>query len=320
MKQDNIHRVRLPVPFFVRHVYAHLIENHDNSSLVLIDCGPATEEAFNTLTTYVQSIGYSMDDIEACIVTHSHYEHYGLFKKIKDECNAQIFAHQDIITSTSDLKDDLSLRSELLVTNGMPIVTVNQFLKTYQDIIKNTPMTDIDRMLTHEESIFTNSLKLRIIWTPGHSADHICIYNEKSRTMFTGDHIISNVTPQIGHRCIEQLEDPLKTYQQSLQELLNYDIVIAYPGHNETIENAHKRILEILRHHNSRERWILETLENKKLTAFEISKRVFGENQPLIGNIISCTETIAHLKSLRGQGKVNKINKDGIYSYERSYK
>jgi len=61
LKQHNIHRIRLPVPFFVNHIYVHLIEDYENASLILIDCGPATDEAFITLKDYIQSIGYSMD-------------------------------------------------------------------------------------------------------------------------------------------------------------------------------------------------------------------------------------------------------------------
>jgi glyoxylase-like metal-dependent hydrolase (beta-lactamase superfamily II) len=314
LKRKGVHRVYLPVPLFVTHVYVYLIENYENSSLILIDCGPATDEAFTTLAKYVQSIGYSMEDIETCIVTHSHYEHYGQLRRIKEECNAQILAHPAMLTFTSDPMADLSSRSELLIANGLPIATVNQFLGLYKDIIESTPpIPAIDKMVSCEELIFTNSLKLRIIWTPGHSEDHICIYNEETRTLFTGDHIISKATPQISHRCIGQLEDPLKPYQQSLQELLTLEIEIAYPGHNDVIENTHERILEILRHHKLRERLILESLNNEKLTAFEIATRVFGENQPLFGRILSCTETIAHLKSLMARGKVNETFKEGLY-------
>jgi glyoxylase-like metal-dependent hydrolase (beta-lactamase superfamily II) len=121
LKQKDIHRVRLPVPFFVNHVYVHLIENLDDSSLILIDCGPATEDAFVTLTDYVKSIGYAMDDIEACIVTHSHYEHYGLLEQIKQKSNVKIFAHPAILNFASiDFNEVHSSLYELLVTNGMP--------------------------------------------------------------------------------------------------------------------------------------------------------------------------------------------------------
>lgn len=317
MNQNSIHRVRLPVPFFVRHVYVHLIENHDNSRLVLVDCGPATEDAFTALDNHVRSIGYSIEDIETCIVTHSHYEHYGLLKRIKQECNARIFAHPAMLTSASiDFNEVLYSIQELFIANGMPITTVDKFLKLYRDIMKETPKPLIDEVVHDRGYISTNPGKLRIIWTPGHAKDHVCIYDEAARIMFTGDHVISKVTPQIGLTYIAQSENPLKVYQQSLKELLNYDVEISFPGHNQTIENTHLRILEILKHHKSRERWILEALDTK-LTAFEIRSRVFGENQSTIGHhIISYTETIAHLKSLKASGKVDEILKKGICYYE----
>jgi glyoxylase-like metal-dependent hydrolase (beta-lactamase superfamily II) len=204
------------------------------------------------------------------------------------------------------------------MSDGMPIEIVDKFLKLYQRIINETPTPLIDELVNDGEYVSTNLAKLRIIWTPGHAEDHICIYDEDTRIMFTGDHVISGVTPQIGLTYIAQLENPLKIYQLSLQELLNYDIELSFPGHNKPIENTHKRVLEILKHHKSREQWILKTLDNKKLTAFEIGSKVFGDNQPTLGHhIISYTETIAHFRSLKLSGKVDELLKEGIYHYAK---
>jgi len=317
LKQNNIHRIRLPVPFFVNHIYIHLIENYETSSLILIDCGPATDDAFIILEKYIQSIGYSMDNLEACIVTHSHYEHYGMLERIKQNYEIKILAHPAMVKFASiDFNEILSSVYELFITNGMPKVSVEKFLSLYQSIMKENPIPLIDEVISHRDSILRN-LEWQIIWTPGHAEDHLCIYNENTKVMFTGDHVISKVTPQIGLTYSVQSKNPLKVYQQSLQELLNYDIKVSYPGHNNPIENTHERIIEILKHHKSRENWILKTLDSKKLTAFEIGSKIFGETATIGHYIISCTETIAHLRSLKTNGKVNEILKDGIYYYEK---
>jgi glyoxylase-like metal-dependent hydrolase (beta-lactamase superfamily II) len=205
----------------------------------------------------------------------------------------------------------------LLHTNGMPKVSIEKFLSLYQGIIKENPIPLIDEVIYNGDYI-SEIPEWHIIWTPGHAEDHLCIYNEKTKVMFTGDHVISKVTPQIGLTYIVQSENPLKVYQHSLQELLNYNIEFSYPGHNKPIENTHARIIEILKHHKSRENWILKTLHSTKLTAFEIGSKIFGEKQLTIGHyIISCTETIAHLRSLKTDGKVNEIRKNGVYYYEK---
>ncbi|MHA2062400.1 MAG: hypothetical protein ACW963_08945, partial [Candidatus Sifarchaeia archaeon] len=72
-----------------------------------------------------------------------------------------------------------------------------------------------------------------------------------------------------------------------------------------------------LKHHRARESGILKALDSKNLTAFEIGSRIFGEISTIGHYIISCTETIAHLKSLEANGKVNKILKDGVNYYEK---
>ena len=317
MKLNNIHRIRLPVPFFVSHIYVHLIENYETSSLILIDCGPSTDKAFITLKNYIQSIGYSMDDLETCIVTHSHYEHYGMLERVKQNCEIKVLTHPAMLDFASiDVNEVLSLVYELFITNGMPKVSIEEFLKLYKRILEENPIPLIDEVIHHSAFISKNP-EWQIIWTPGHAGDHLCIYNESKKVMFTGDHVISKVTPQIGLTYVAQSENPMKMYQQSLKELLNYDIEISYPGHNRPIENTHERITEILKHHESRESWILKTLNSKKLTAFEIGSQIFGDKPSTIGHyIISCTETIAHLKFLEVKGKINEILKDGVYYYK----
>jgi glyoxylase-like metal-dependent hydrolase (beta-lactamase superfamily II) len=301
----------------VSHIYVHLIEIHETSSLILIDCGPTTDEAFITLKSYIQSIGYTMDNLEACIVTHSHYEHYGMLERIKQNYEVKVLAHPAMLDFSSiDFNGILSLVYDMFITNGMPQESVEKFLSLYQDIMKNNPIPLIDEVIHHRDFV-SKIPELQIIWTPGHAADHLCIYNENTKAMFTGDHVISKVTSQIGLTYVAQSENPMKVYQQSLKELLNYDIEVSYPGHNRPIENTHERITEILKHHESRESWILKTLNSKKLTAFEIGSQIFGDKPSTIGHyIISCTETIAHLKFLEVKGKVNEILKDGVYYYK----
>ncbi len=74
----------------------------------------------------------------------------------------------------------------------------------------------------------------KILHTPGHSHDSICIYALKSKALFSGD------TPI-------KIQNPGATYTSdflySIEKLLNLDISIIYSGHDDPItENCNKII------------------------------------------------------------------------------
>lgn len=69
--------------------------------------------------------------------------------------------------------------------------------------------------------------KLRVIYTPGHSNDHICLYEENNWYLFSGDLIYN------WWIYIENYLD----YANSIKKLSKLDIKYIFPGHNDFIVN-----------------------------------------------------------------------------------
>ena len=65
-----------------------------DKSYTLIDTGWDSETAFNSLNRQLAEIGVGFQDISQIIITHAHFDHYGLAGKIKQLSNAKIYMHQ----------------------------------------------------------------------------------------------------------------------------------------------------------------------------------------------------------------------------------
>ncbi|MHA1603129.1 MAG: MBL fold metallo-hydrolase [Candidatus Freyarchaeota archaeon] len=47
------------------------------------------------------------------------------------------------------------------------------------------------------------------MWVPGHSPDHICLYESSRKILLSGDHILPTITPDVSLQ-IEDFGNPLK--------------------------------------------------------------------------------------------------------------
>ncbi|MEW9031663.1 MAG: MBL fold metallo-hydrolase, partial [Planifilum fimeticola] len=63
-KLKGIHRITLPTPFPIGPVNVYLVESE---SLTLVDVGPKTDEAWESLKNQLRDRGYSPSDIEQVV-------------------------------------------------------------------------------------------------------------------------------------------------------------------------------------------------------------------------------------------------------------
>jgi glyoxylase-like metal-dependent hydrolase (beta-lactamase superfamily II) len=167
---------------------------------------------------------------------------------------------------------------------------------------------------------------LEIIWTPGHSFGHICVYNSKRKYLFSGDHILSRITPHIGNFIIPDFlaneyesynfKNVLDQYLQSLDRIDELNPKIIFPAHQEIIYNPHERITAIKEHHATRLKDISDVIKNNPLTPRRISQIHFGEDLDEINSYMALSEVLGHLLYLEDLGKIEKIAKNGSFYYK----
>jgi glyoxylase-like metal-dependent hydrolase (beta-lactamase superfamily II) len=166
--------------------------------------------------------------------------------------------------------------------------------------------------------IHSGSHTFRVVWTPGHTNGHICLYDEERSTLMTGDHVLDPISPNVS-LAREYLGNPLGQYLQSLRKVgeLNADLVL--PAHGDPFRSVSRRVRELLAHHDEREAEVVEAVSHGALTGYQVAaalpwtrrRRTLADLQ-LGQQRMAMTETLAHLEELRVRGLVRRERRDDL--------
>ncbi|MEO0369526.1 MAG: MBL fold metallo-hydrolase [Pseudomonadota bacterium] len=118
---------------------------------------------------------------------------------------------------------------------------------------------DLTFVADHEpkdnEQIMHDGCPVRVIYTPGHVANHICFLIEAYDFLLTGDHLMSGSTVVI----IPPKGD-MKAYIESLRKLTHYRIELMGPGHGPVMENPLETVEWTIEHRLKREQKVVDAL------------------------------------------------------------
>jgi glyoxylase-like metal-dependent hydrolase (beta-lactamase superfamily II) len=178
---------------------------------VIIDPGTYADVVLQKLDEY------SVKTLEFIILTHYHYDHSQDVLEIRELTKAKMMMHE---------ADFQMLQKRLDV-------------KWYKNFSDFKP----DILLKGNETIDLGDCILDVIHTPGHSPGSICLYEQKSRSLISGDTIFS-------YGSVGRTDFPggnSEELKKSVERLSKLDIKKLYPGHGEiTDKEVNEQIRESL--------------------------------------------------------------------------
>ncbi len=305
MKQANVIKISLPNPYFEKDNNVYLIESAGETAL--IDAGIHMPEAFLTLERSLSEHGYRLDEISKVFLTHKHIDHAGLAARIRSVSGATVYVHREDHKDVVEFNERYPSVHELYVQGmrvwGLPEDVIAQMAAT-RDMFLQLGRSVPAEALDDGEEIPIGSVTLRVIHTPGHTLGSACfLVNE---TLFVGDHILPDYTPNIGATDIAA-QGLLARYRDSLRRIRDFDGVRVLPGHGREIFDIAARVEEILQHHDERDGKILNILaDGRPRTVHEIALALFGtlrDHHALLGS----GEVQAHLELLEDAGVVTRL-------------
>ncbi len=322
----GIYQLKVPIPNNpLGYLNAYLING--KNGWLMIDTGWFTAESFSSLQSGLKDIGLSIPDIVTIIITHVHPDHFGLAGKIKQlSPRAELLMHRwesDILESRyvkfSDLRDKISV---MLHNHGVPSLERTVLGSASMPALEYVTVTFPDRILYGGEIISTGIYDLEIIWTPGHSPGHLCLYEPKNKLLFSGDHILPHITPNISYH-VQSGDNPLGDYLCALHKLEYLPTSQVLPAHEHIFTGLRARIDEIVEHHKKRKMEILKVIGHEPHNAWEISSQLTWSvpgrtwaQFPPFQQRSAVTETISHMELLRWEGKVRRIIENSAVSYQ----
>ena len=323
-REGGIEQIRLPMAdHALRYINAYLIEGDDGYTLV--DCGWGLPDVLGTLETALRDMGKRMGDIRWIVATHFHTDHYGLAGTIAKMAGAKLLMHHAdwaiLDTRFRNVDAELARRDSWLARNGFSLdgfVEEDRGRKFARRLTLRAP----DRDLIDGEVLRIGPHRFMVVWTPGHTPGHVCLFDEGRRVLLSGDHILPQITPHIGY-WMEGDHDPLGTFLASLLKVQALGGKSALPAHREPIDDLPGRIEELIAHHHEREAQILAVLDGPRTGDQIASKLSWRRNQsryedlPASERSFALVETLAHLEHLRANGIVEKSSAPNVIHYEK---
>lgn len=171
---DSVHALKIPFQLTTpsgavahRFVYVYLVIAE---KICLVDSGVAGSE--NAIFNYIRKMGRNPDEIAHLILTHSHPDHIGGARAIKNATGCAVHAH----SAEKAWIEDIQLQSRERPVPGFDVLVGGS--------------VGVDRALEQGDSLkLGERLLLDVLHTPGHSRGSISLRLPSESVLFTGDAI-----------------------------------------------------------------------------------------------------------------------------------
>ena len=303
-------RIVLPLPFELSRINIFLVQL--SNGLMLVDCGIAGKTSLAALESSFAALGFDLSSIAKILLTHFHPDHIGLAPAIHRVSSAPILMHRADIARLEFINQATARDSwmqHIVVESGVPASLAAEIEKCSADPDFRPPELPPVTALEGGEVLGTALGPVELIWTPGHSPGHICLYFRDSKTLISGDHVLPTISPNITWN---RDADALGDYLASLDKIGAYDVSLAIPSHGEPFTNLQSRVNELKRHHVERCAGIQAALAAGSETAHQLVGVLWPRKLAAIHHWFALFEVLAHLEYLRRRGETVSNMKQGI--------
>jgi glyoxylase-like metal-dependent hydrolase (beta-lactamase superfamily II) len=269
-----------------------------------------------------QALMDSLDDLDVDLnnttvfITHMHADHAGLVSDLVRE-GAQAICSREDADMINAGEAPFLMMDVFIRTGGFPAEELQNAVKKHPGL-RYRAMEHVDFQIVNDGDTLTmGDYRFTCIKTPGHTRGHMCLYEEEKKILFSGDHVLASITPNIS--LWSDRFDPLQDYLASLDKIRSLDVELVLPGHRSLITDLKKRIDELKKHHELRANEVLEILRQSPQNAYEVAAKMTWdltyanfERFPVAQKWFATGEALAHLKYLEGKNQAGRSEKEGI--------
>jgi glyoxylase-like metal-dependent hydrolase (beta-lactamase superfamily II) len=183
---------------------------------VLIDSG--LDQDFLSLQEQLLSLGLKVRDIDLVINTHEHLDHIGANRYFQE--TAFIAAHRFAATK---------------------ITLEDHYVTLYRSGDRNEVPLHIHLWLENRSLFDLGSHTLEVVHTPGHTSGSICIYEFKTKVLFSGDTVFAG-----GTLSYIAESGSVGDYVNSITRLEARKISKIFPGHGDICQNPEQDLSQAI--------------------------------------------------------------------------
>jgi glyoxylase-like metal-dependent hydrolase (beta-lactamase superfamily II) len=188
----------------------------ESQGATLVDTGlPGQNDAIGAALT---EANLAISDLKCIILTHQDIDHVGTLHDLVQASRARVLAHATEVAAIDGTTPPRFARPEVLAQRPEMRAVAERFQPTHVD----QPLEDGARLEL--------AGGVRVVFTPGHTAGHMCLYLERSKTLIAGDALTASDGQLRGPN--EGATQDMKTASQSVRKLAELDVqtIICYHG------------------------------------------------------------------------------------------
>jgi glyoxylase-like metal-dependent hydrolase (beta-lactamase superfamily II) len=333
----GILRLQLPIHFTgLGHVNTYALE--DGDGFTLVDPGLPGETSWRALQERMAAAGIPLNRVHTVVVTHSHPDHFGGAGLLAGEAGARVVASVHFRTWWDPReRDDVDLdepgdepeldegvqyigglptpfgrptpwggRTEPLPVERLAELERNQHEARQWFVVPrpSVRLDDADHLVLARRTWVG-------LFTPGHTNDHLCLYDPEGGILLSGDHVLPTITPHISGMIDG---DPLARYVASLDRVAALPHVTrVLPAHGHPVDDLPERVGQIKAHHEQRLQRLREISDEVGWASVQaLSQQLFA---PKAWGSMAESETYAHLEHLRLAGSAERREREGGLDY-----
>ena len=318
----NIYRLDVPLPHNpLKNLNSYFLRGQKGGRSLLIDTGFRQEACRSAMLEELAAVGADLDSTDI-FLTHLHSDHAGLAPELIRPGGKIYISETDLRYLRAFEKDGTwEAIDALYAAEGFPPSEL-------EALHGRNPARDLapvpcDRYETVSDgdTLEYGGRRLRCILTGGHTPGHLCLWDDEAHTMFLGDHILFNITPNI--TAWPGYFDALGQYLKSLRKISACDIRTALPAHRAVTCPVKERVAQLQEHHSRRLAEVLSIVSGQPgLTAYETAGAMTWSIRctswadfPLTQRWFAVGESMAHLEHLTATGAIARRQEGGLYRY-----
>jgi glyoxylase-like metal-dependent hydrolase (beta-lactamase superfamily II) len=317
---DDVYWLRMPLPFALDHINLYLIK--DGDGYAALDTGIGTQTTERLWERIFSESGIRLTRV---IVTHMHPDHIGLAGFLTEKFEVPLYmTMSEYFVSRAMVAGGRGASNfndrQYLKRCGMTDAYIEQATASkgrLQKVVRPIPLGYI--RLTEGMHLDIGDYTWKVIIGRGHSPEHACLYCEHKNILISGDHVLPNISPNIGVYSTEPDANALKLYFDTLPQFKNlpHDTWVL-PSHKLPFVGLHTRVDELIAHHQKHLKDLLEFCIKEK-SVNDCLPVLFQRELNEHNMFFAIAEGLAHLNYLFYDGQMTKrTDSDGRWLFTTS--
>jgi glyoxylase-like metal-dependent hydrolase (beta-lactamase superfamily II) len=323
--------VRMRLPFALDHINLWLLRDHEDSAegrregWAIVDCGIDNDE---TRGAWEQVFATALQGLPVLrvICTHMHPDHIGLAHWLTARWNCRLWisatdwnAARVASTAIGDAHSGDSA-ADFYARNGMrdanALAKVRARSNYYATMVKQVPAQY--RRLMNGMRLRIGEHEWRCIAGYGHAPEHIALFCPALNVLISGDMVLPRISTNISVYDIEPEANPLPLYLESIAAMRSLPAdARVLPSHGKPFTGLHRRIEQLLAHHEERYAEVLQACARSPHSAADLLPVMFKRELDMHQTTFALGESVAHVHALQAQGRLRQLEGgDGVLRFE----